>query len=699
MGIPGLGEFLRHHRVVNTSNPRLVSSVAIDFNAVLHPLAGMVFGTSPGDDPMDRYRSDLLLLRNALREYLQGVIDTFHPHDWLYLAVDGVAPLAKVINQRKRRLPPPTTAGSFVTPAVTPAGTTAGAGSSGTSSGFNDTIYQSASITPGTDFMLQLHVILLEVVQEITTPAVVIYSDHLTPGEGEHKIMDFYRQSPLPGMESFTITQGTAARKGGTHILISPDLDLIMLTLIAPLNHIVVARSTHQSSSTITYDLVDIDLLRTVLRTSLRNHDDERTVLDDFVLITLLIGNDFLSHHPAFINVNTTTNYLIEKYNQVGLSLTRDRMIRWDRLLLLFQALAADEPLLVSRITQRQYRYPPTLALGAVTHGNFYWEVFRTRWYERALGPRHPSEFSRIVKALHLSPPDPLAEVPLMIGAYLTTMDWNYRYYQSGAVNNYWYYQYDYVPFFVDIVPILEQMIEGSLVPTMSLPDAGWNDNQPLHPLYQLAAVLPYRAPQLMPSILRGIMSIDSPVADLYPVGYLTELEGIEREHQGLIILPPLDITRIIRGVNGLPLDEYILLTYESHSPHIYDYRSSVPSEIPSVSSVSSIPSGSLRPTNGRSNRSRPSIVTSDTTYEVPLIAPIINSSHLPTVYPIVHGKTNPLVRLPRDDSEAQSSRPPRSPSSRPPKSSSSRPPKSSRPPSSTTPRRPLLSLHDLGDL
>jgi hypothetical protein len=329
---------------------------------------------------------------------------------------------------------------------------------------------------------------------------------------------------------------------------------------------------------------------------------------------------------------------------------------------------------MIARLTQRSYRYPPKLALDAVVNGQFYWDTYRTNWYMRALGPRDPYQFNQLLSRLRITnPPSPLDNLDAMIVAYLTTIDWNYRYYQSGVINNYWYYQYDYVPFFVDIIPVLEAIVQfNDSVLVMALPQYGWNDNQPLHPLYQLAAVLPYRAPAVMPSIIRAVMAIDSPVADMYVTGYIKEIEGVEHDHQGIIVLPPLDIIRIIKAINGLSIDEYILITYDPHSPFVYDnsatssYTTIDVATIPSPS-VGGLESNDRQPKRGNRsewknlgetsgtpasrpfNPRNPRVLTEKKTYEVPLMAPVIDPDHPPMVPQIDYNQYNIAVTFPYD--------------------------------------------------
>ena len=129
----------------------------------------------------------------------------------------------------------------------------------------------------------------------------VVLSGADCPGEGEHKIADHIR---------------SARERGRRHCIYGLDADLIMLALathapaIVVLREKVVFRGKRGAAravslrSTGDFILLHSDLLRTYMDLELRTlvlpfeYSLDR-ILNDLLLISFLVGNDFLPHSPA----------------------------------------------------------------------------------------------------------------------------------------------------------------------------------------------------------------------------------------------------------------------------------------------------------------------------------------------------------------------------------------------------------------
>jgi 5'-3' exoribonuclease 2 len=166
----------------------------LDMNGIVHPCS------HPEDRPPPASEEEMMI---AIFEYTDRVINMVRPRKLLMIAVDGVAPRAKMNQQRSRRFRSAQEAAEKDAAAaeyhamMLAKGETSGA--DGESSEKPKKTWDSNSITPGTPFMDLLAASLRYWVRYklSTDPAweklKVVISDATVPGEGEHKIMNFIR--------------------------------------------------------------------------------------------------------------------------------------------------------------------------------------------------------------------------------------------------------------------------------------------------------------------------------------------------------------------------------------------------------------------------------------------------------------------------------------------------------------------------
>jgi 5'-3' exoribonuclease 1 len=162
--------------------------------------------------------------------YVDRLYKMVQPNQVLYLAVDGTAPRAKMNQQRSRRFRSAKEAEQLA------ADLAARENFKGKEmqSEADKKRFDSNCITPGTDFMLKLSLALQKWVDYKlkTDPfwmngATVIVSGPDVPGEGEHKVMDFIRESQADYKK--TGKSSDVYGPGWTHVLYGLDADLIMV--------------------------------------------------------------------------------------------------------------------------------------------------------------------------------------------------------------------------------------------------------------------------------------------------------------------------------------------------------------------------------------------------------------------------------------------------------------------------------------
>jgi hypothetical protein len=490
-----------------------------------------------------------MAMHNAITSIILTMVQKSNPHDCLILAVDGVGPAAKLQQQRGRR----EKAAREKSPVE---------------------LFDRNAITPGTEFMINLDNFMLRFIATYRNilPPKIIYSSHLVPGEGEHKIMDMYRKGD--------VSDGDAAKNGGAHILYGLDADLIMLSLMAPIDNIYLSRETVDQS-------INIDEFKEYLmqQGELRGGKGSRpSSIDDFVVMMFLLGNDFLPHSPALEEMSETISALMDIYVNGDFVLTitdeyeERRRINWDNMKSFLQAVAGRENEFLAALSVKQYTYPSRFLQAALIDNKFHLSVFRSEWYKNALGSRGPKEFTSSLEQIIASYTptdydmitDPItAQTPItglspitpnkimnMGIDYMRTMEWVYLYYREGtsAVNHDWAYPYHHTPMLTDLAATAQLVdVQFSIIGYES-----YVGMTPFTALHQLVAVLPLKSKDLLPLELQPLFGYNSVLRDLLPDNFIVELDAKNRyvtkhgkivEPQGVPIVPFIDRNRIIDAV------------------------------------------------------------------------------------------------------------------------------------------------------
>jgi len=243
--------------------------------------------------------------------YLDKLFHIVKPQKVIFMAIDGVAPRAKMNQQRARRFKSAKEAEEAAIAAARRGEVVPDA----------DSRFDSNCITPGTPFMARLGAHLRFFIRKKISedPAwqkpTVIFSGHEVPGEGEHKIMEYIRWAKkVPGYAPNT-----------RHCLYGLDADLVMLSLVTHEPHFNLlrevvsygsggrgqpAREVLENPCQEHFVLLQIGLLRDYFDLEFKSiadslpfaYDLER-IVDDFVLFCMLVGNDFLPPLPT-VDIN-----------------------------------------------------------------------------------------------------------------------------------------------------------------------------------------------------------------------------------------------------------------------------------------------------------------------------------------------------------------------------------------------------------
>lgn len=182
MGIPSYYKRLldKQPALVTKAHPGAIDWLWMDFNCLMyHCLRAPDLRAFPGQgEEAGAWEGELL---DRIVAYTERVVREVGPKEGVYIAVDGVVPMAKMRQQRLRRFK-----SSWLAEAGLAEGQVAGVAR-----------WDTNALTPGTAFMGRLRRLFEETIAQRRLPWFFSSSDE--PGEGEHKIMAQWRKGGVRG--------------------------------------------------------------------------------------------------------------------------------------------------------------------------------------------------------------------------------------------------------------------------------------------------------------------------------------------------------------------------------------------------------------------------------------------------------------------------------------------------------------------
>lgn len=297
MGIPKFFKYIAERwpmilQLIEGQHIPEFDNLYLDMNSILHTC------THGNDDDVTKRLTEEEVF-GKIFVYIDHLFHVIKPKKVFYMAIDGVAPRAKMNQQRARRFRTAMDAERALKKAIEngeeiPKGEP----------------FDSNSITPGTEFMAKLTKNLQYFIHDKITndsrwrDVTIIFSGHEVPGEGEHKIMDFIRN--IRGQDDYN--------PNTRHCIYGLDADLIMLGLSVHAPHFALLREEvifgkkAKQATTLenqNFYLLHISLMREYMELEFQEIADElrfeydfERILDDFILVMFVIGNDFLPNLP-----------------------------------------------------------------------------------------------------------------------------------------------------------------------------------------------------------------------------------------------------------------------------------------------------------------------------------------------------------------------------------------------------------------
>lgn len=479
MGIPSYFSYIvkNHADIIRklSSNSMKIDNLYLDCNSIIYDAV---------------YKMEMnVLTENASNQIIAKVIETIKqyisllkPVDKLIIAFDGVAPVAKLEQQRSRRFK------SIYQNSL----------SRSLLKTTNPDPWNTTAITPGTLFMKNLDEKILQSFAKSSLFGLkkIIISGSNISGEGEHKIFKYIRDNSNQHFNQNTVIYGL-------------DADLIMLSInhlpISP--NIYLFRETPEFIKSINSELepnesyiLDIPELAKVITLDMNiGEEQKQNRVYDYIFLCFFLGNDFMPHFPA-VNIRTGgIDKMLQAYKAtIGNTndvLTDGKTIYWRNVRKIVQFLADNEVDFLKqehKIRDRKEKHKIPDITPEDKLNNFVNIPTYERSIEKFINPYKDNWQKRYYKTLFDIEIDE-ETCKQVCTNYLEGLEWTIKYYTTGCPDWRWCYNYNYPPLLQDLiryVPFFDtQFIEDKV-------------ENPVTELVQLCYVMPRQSLQFLPEKL-----------------------------------------------------------------------------------------------------------------------------------------------------------------------------------------------------
>ena len=544
MGIPSYFSHIvsKYRKIIKSMETILhVNNLYMDCNSLIYDAVKNNPTYEKGRNK--EYERELIVAVCNKIDYYVGLLK---PRDRVFVAFDGVAPVAKLSQQRDRRYK------SWYTGQI--------------QRDIDGKLYKetwnTSAITPGTKFMKDLNESVVEYFlkknsdNHASCKLEYIVSTSSVCGEGEHKIFEYMRKHPEYHNAPDVVT-----------LVYGLDADLIMLTL----NHLHITKNLYLFRDTpefiksldSTLDankdyLLDIPELAESIVKYIHNYDDVREAgenkkivenkemksvdeivqtnrIKDYIFMCFLLGNDFLPHFPA-VNIRTVgieiiLNVYRETLGKTDKFLINDMNIQWKNFGEFIKHIADREDDLMIDEHKRRDKAAKRFGSNGVGSGGYnnmnrrnerndknqfintnkptilgstdevlgvddikkmddlLMLPMKDRSVEKYINPFERDWEYRYYKALFDIEITDDRRRQISVN-YLEGLEWTFYYYIQGCIDWRWCYNYHYAPLFKDLVKYIPQIDTQFITPST---------HKSIEDLVQLCYVLPKANLNLLP--------------------------------------------------------------------------------------------------------------------------------------------------------------------------------------------------------
>jgi len=410
-------------------------------------------------------------------------IEFIGPEKLVYIAFDGVAPFAKMNQQRNRRHK------NGIIKHI----------QGHISKDFKPSVWSTSNITPGTPFMNELSSKIKKSFANLESHFNVkelIVSGSDSPGEGEHKMFQHIRKNKN--------------KINGNIAVYGLDSDLIMLSLFhcQYFQQMYIFRETPEfgkqlieQSNNSDYLFLDILNFSKAILSEMNCEVYDHHRLYDYIFMCFFLGNDFLPHFPS-LNIRTNgIDILLDLYrSQLGkykqrTFISNDLQIQWKWVYAFVNELGKNERnRLINEYDVKSKFSKRNWGTSNEKDRDFLVQsvpvIYRPE--ETYISPQHHYWEMRYYKSLFHDG----VEIRDVCVNYIEGLEWVFRYYTDDCPDWKWSYKYHYPPLFKDLCKHVPRK-DGNIISSTS---------KPFSPFVQLAYVLPKNNHHLLPEYIQEVL-------------------------------------------------------------------------------------------------------------------------------------------------------------------------------------------------
>lgn len=506
MGVPGLfSSLIREYNNENNEiikkqiNNNILNHLYLDFNCALYT----ALYTNPGIKT-----EDTLILH--IIEYLETLCNIIPNLEFIYIAIDGPPPFAKVIQQKDRRH-------HSVCKKNRSNKINNLFGSEIDRTTINNNI-DTNIFTPGTEFMYNLSLNIKKNIKNsnVFKDKTVVFSDSSIAGEGEHKIMQHIKTAKhlaIDGNDEEKMLFGTPHNT----IIYGLDGDLIFLSTILKLDNVYLFREANEYGFLASmhngkkFLFMDISILCDSIFNSFKKYNPtidnllQSRFIDDYVFLCMILGNDFMPKNHWYSIYENGLDKIISCYFQiynhreiflidsVSMQINTEMLcdiwfiikgFEQDSICKLFEKRKKAKIHLKPEMSERERQQ--LLA-------DFY--PLQHTYIEQEIEPTKPNWQSRYYK-ICFNMENTAENISMICKTYLKTLVFNFLYYFDECPSWDWYYPYSYSPTFTDVYN--ELIKYKNINTTSSIKIFNFNKSEPIDQQTLLFVVIPCASRKLI---------------------------------------------------------------------------------------------------------------------------------------------------------------------------------------------------------